>query len=435
MSRKQRRRPSGSSARSPAGASTEPSPGPPVGDDGSALEVFLAFLRLGLTSFGGPVAHLGYFRRELVERRRWATDSEFGQLLAMCQFLPGPASSQLGFSLGMLRAGFAGGLAAFVAFTLPSAVLLVAFAGLLPWVAGPTADAALHGLKVVALVVVAHGVFGMARKLSPDLPRAAISVCSVALLLFWQQPYMQLVAIALGGVAGFLLCRGGPSVIASSLRVRYSVSTGWVLLALFAGLLIGLPMVQLAWPDDGQVLWAAVTGFYRAGALVFGGGHVVLPLLDSTVVGPGWISANDFLAGYGAAQAIPGPMFSLSAYLGFRLPGAAGGITGAGAALLAIFIPGMLLVAGVLPFWQSLAARPLMARAIAGVNAAVVGLLGAAMYDPVWTSAVRGPGDIMVALVGLGLLFGRNVSVVVVVGWCVAASMILPVMDQLFLLL
>lgn len=397
----------------------------PTNKQGSFVEVFAAFLRLGLTSFGGPIAHLGYFRQELVERRRWLTDSDFGQLLALCQFLPGPASSQLGFSLGLLRAGLPGGLAAFLAFTLPSALLLLALASLLPMVSGPAGAAALHGLKIVALVVVAHGVFGMARKLSPDLPRAAISVCSVAVLLHYGQAEMQLVVIAAGAVAGFLLCRGGSSVQTAGLRLRYGVNTGWVLLTVFFILLFGLPLISMGTDGSEAVLWAAAKGFYHAGALVFGGGHVVLPLLDATVVGPGWVSADDFLAGYGAAQAIPGPMFTFSAYLGARLPGAAGGPMGATVALAAIFLPGMLLVAGVLPFWQSLAARPLAARAIAGVNAAVVGLLAAALYQPVWTSAVRGPVDVVVAVVGLVFMLRWNLSVVAVVAWCVVASSVL----------
>lgn len=385
---------------------------------GSVLEVFATFLKLGLTSFGGPIAHLGYFRQEFVERRNWIGDSQYAQLLALCQFLPGPASSQLGFSLGLLRAGWAGAVAAFIAFTLPSALLLFAFAALLPQISGTAGDAAIHGLKLVALSVVAQGVLGMTRQLCPDVPRMAIATFAAVVILVSGQAWVQLLAVALGGVAGLAFCRGVQPVAGGGLHLRYGPALGWTLLAVFALLLVGLPLA--AHGRDG--LLAVTEAFYRAGALVFGGGHVVLPLLEEAVVKPGWISSGEFLAGYGAAQAVPGPMFTLAAYLGARLPGSEGGMVGASIALGAIFLPGFLLVAGVLPLWRTIAGRPIAARAIAGVNAAVVGLLGAALYDPVWTSAVRGPVDLAIAIVGFTLLVAWRVSALLVVIWCAAAS-------------
>lgn len=385
---------------------------------GSVAEVFSAFLRLGLTSFGGPIAHIAYFRREFVERRAWIAESQFAQMLALCQFLPGPASSQLGFSIGLLRGGWAGALAAFTAFTLPSALLLFAFAAWLPQISGAVGDAALHGLKLVALAVVAHGVLGMTRQLCPDVPRMTVATIAAVLILVSGQTWMQLLTVAFGGLAGLAFCRGVQPVPGGGLHLRYGAVHGWMMLAVFALLLVGLPLA--AHGRDG--LLAVTASFYRAGALVFGGGHVVLPLLEEAVVKPGWISSEEFLAGYGAAQAVPGPMFTLAAYLGARLPGSEGGIAGASIALGAIFLPGFLLVAGVLPLWRTIAGRPNAARAIAGVNAAVVGILGAALYDPVWTSAVRGTVDLAIALVGFTLLAAWRVSPLLVVAWCVVAS-------------
>jgi len=384
-------------------------------------EVFGAFLKLGLTSFGGPIAHLGYYRRELVERRKWLDDSQFAQLLALCQFLPGPASSQLGFSIGLLRAGWGGAAAAFAAFTLPSALLLFAFAAALPQLSGPAGSAAIHGLKLVALVVVAHGVLGMARQLCPDAARASIATLAAGAVLVAGTAWMQLAVVAAGAAAGVVWCRGVQPVPGGGLLLPHGARVGWLLLAIFFVLLLGLPLAA----RGGEGLLAVAAAFYRAGALVFGGGHVVLPLLEETVVRPGWISADEFLAGYGAAQAVPGPMFTLAAYLGARLPGAEGGAVGASVALAAIFLPGFLLVAGVLPLWRAIAGRPLTARAIAGVNAAVVGLLGAALYDPVWTSAVRGPADVAIALAGFTLLAAWRAGAIAVVLWCVAASVLL----------
>ena len=382
------------------------------------IEVFGAFLKLGLTSFGGPIAHLGYYRREFVERRKWLDDGQFAQLLALCQFLPGPASSQLGFSIGLLRAGWPGALAAFLAFTLPSALLLFAFAAALPSLSGTAGDAAIHGLKIVALAVVAQGVLGMLRQLCPDPQRQSFAALAALALLLAGQAWMQLAVVALGAAAGVALCRSVQPVAGGGLALRYGTRLGWTLLGAFALLLGGLPL--LAAGNAGLV--AVAEAFYRAGALVFGGGHVVLPLLEEAVVKPGWISTDEFLAGYGAAQAVPGPMFTLAAYLGARLPGAEGGALGATVAVGAIFLPGFLLIAGVLPLWRAIAGHPVAARAIAGVNAAVVGLLGAALYDPVWTSAVRGPADVAIALVGFVLLTAWRASALLVVLWCVLAS-------------
>jgi chromate transporter len=388
--------------------------------DGRALEVLRAFLKLGLTSFGGPIAHLGYFRREFVERRKWVDDGEFAQLLALSQFLPGPASSQLGFCLGLLRAGWAGAFAAFAAFTLPSAVLLFAFAALLPHVSGGAGEAAIHGLKLVAVAVVAQGVLGMARQLCPDAARASIAAVSAALILASGHAWMQILVVALGAAAGLAMCRKLQPISGGALHPPYGIALGWALVGLFVLLLFGLPLA--AHGREGLV--SVIEAFYRAGALVFGGGHVVLPLLRETVVAPGWISDDEFLAGYGAAQAVPGPLFTFAAYLGARLPGNEGGLLGASVALAAIFLPGLLLVAGALPLWRSLADRPVAVRAVAGVNAAVVGLLGAALYDPVWTSAVRGPLDVAIAVIGFTLLAAWRASALIVVLWCVAAAVV-----------
>ena len=390
-----------------------------VANGGSAGEVFVAFLKLGLTSFGGPIAHVAYFRREFVERRQWIDETEFAQLLALCQFLPGPASSQLGFTLGLLRGGWAGALAAFVAFTLPSAVLLFAFAALVPYLAGAAGQAAIHGLKLVAVAVVAQAVLGMARQLTPDRPRATIAALSVALILAFGQPWTQIVVVVLGAAAGLVACREvEPPAVDSRVRLPYGARFGVMLLVAFALLLFGLPIAA----DGHPGLLSVTDAFYRAGALVFGGGHVVLPLLRESVVTPGWISSDDFLAGYGAAQAVPGPLFTLAAYLGARLPGAEGGIVGAIVALIAIFLPGFLLVAGALPLWRSIGHTPVAARAVAGINAAVVGLLAAALYDPVWTSAVRGPLDVAIAAIAFTLLVAWRASPLIVVLWCAGAA-------------
>jgi chromate transporter len=386
---------------------------------GSAAEVGAAFLKLGLTSFGGPVAHLGYFRREFVERRRWIGEEHFGQLVGLCQFLPGPTSSQLGFAIGLFRAGWPGAFAAFLGFTTPSALLLYALALSSSRFAGVFGQGAVHGLKLVAVAVVAHAVVGMARSLTPDAPRALLALAAAGMIAAARYPWMQLVVIAGGAALGPWLCRHATAPPSGGFPLRYGRRTGAVLLATFCALLAAAEAIPAAMPPMGQ----AAGAFYRAGALVFGGGHVVLPLLQQAVVEPGWIDGDTFLAGYGAAQAVPGPMFTLSVYLGERLYGGEGGAAGATLSLVAIFLPGFLIVAGVLPFWKTLSARDATAQVLAGVNAAVVGLLAAALYDPVWVGAVKDPLDFAIALTGFIFLTGARWPAWIVVLWCVAASL------------
>lgn len=385
---------------------------------GTAREVGAAFLKLGLTSFGGPIAHLGYFRREFVERRRWLDEEHFGQLLALCQFLPGPASSQLGFSLGLLRAGWLGAIAAFIAFTLPSALLLFAFAALSDRLASPLGQGVIHGLKLVAVAVVAQGVLGMARTLTPDRPRALMAALAAALIAVSASSAMQLLVVAGGAALGPWLCRNVTARQGETFSLHYGRRLGTTLLCAYAVLLLAALTIAPGLPPLGQVAGA----FYRTGALVFGGGHVVLPLLKQAVVDPGWVTNDTFLAGYGAAQAVPGPMFTLSAFLGERMQGGYGGTLGAVVSLLAIFLPGLLMVSGSLPFWRALAARDQAARMLAGVNAAVVGLLAAALYNPVWVSAVRDAEDFAIALIAFALLVAARWSPLGVVAWCVVAS-------------
>ncbi|HEX7115283.1 MAG TPA: chromate efflux transporter [Steroidobacter sp.] len=389
---------------------------------GTAREVFAAFLKLGLTSFGGPIAHLGYFHRELVAKRGWVSEAQYGQLLALCQFLPGPSSSQVGFALGLIRAGWLGALAAFVAFTLPSAALLLAFASAADYLSGTYGQATIHGLKLVAVAVVADGVRRMAKQLTPDAPRALIAAGAAAIVLTTRLPVMQLVVVAGGAIAGQWLCRHLPRLEGASFFPRFGPRLGTALLAVFAVLLV-LALV-LAESRSGPMLANASAGFYRAGALVFGGGHVVLPLLQQTVVQPGWVTTDEFLAGYGAAQAVPGPMFTLSAFLGARLDDGSGGALGASVCLLAIMLPGLLLVAGSLPWWSAIGRHPHATRALAGVNAAVVGLLVAALYQPVWTSAVQSAWDFATALVAFVLLASTRVSTLWSVAWCIVASIV-----------
>lgn len=377
-------------------------------------QVFGAFLRLGLTSFGGPVAHLGYFRNEFVLRRRWVSEEQFAELITLAQFLPGPLSSQLGFTLGLLRAGWLGAIAAFIGFTLPSALLLMAFAYAGAALSGPAGQAVIHGLKLVAVCVIAQAVVGMARRLTPDLPRIAIAVLGAMVVLFGQQSWWQLIAIGLGGLLGWIICRDTPVANVVPMQPSYGKRLAAILLVVFAVLLLLSLIVTGNTPAEVQVS----AGMYRAGALVFGGGHVVLPLLEQTVVAPGWLTADEFLAGYGAAQAIPGPMFSLSAYLGARI----GGVPLALLSVIAIFLPGFLVAGGALPFWSQLTTRRNVRTMLAGVNAAVVGLLAAALYDPVWTSAIDGSVDIAIAAVGFALLMTDRVSTVWVVVGCVGAS-------------
>lgn len=359
---------------------------------GTAREVLGAFTRLGLTSFGGPIAHLGYFRDELVTRRRWISDQGYAELVALAQFLPGPASSQVGFALGMHRAGLLGGLAAFAAFTLPSAALLVLAALAAPQLAAvvgaPLAAGLIDGLMIVAVAVVLHAVIGMARTLTPDLRRAAIALGAGLLVLLVGTGWATLLAIAAGGGLGLLLCRGGGVPAAGSVSIPIARRAGAVCLAVVAGLLLVLPVLAAVVPSTALTV---TDGFFRAGALVFGGGHVVLPLLEAAVVEPGLVTAEQFLAGYGAAQAVPGPLFTIAAFLGASIAPGAEGLLLAGVALAAIFLPGLLLMVGVLPFWGALQGRPMVAALVRGANAAVVGVLAAALITPVATSALLDP--------------------------------------------
>jgi chromate transporter len=367
---------------------------------GSPGEVFRVFLKLGLTSFGGPIAHLGYFRDELVVRRRWIDEAGYADLVALCQFLPGPASSQVGFSLGVLRgAGLMGGLAAWAAFTMPSALILLAFALSASAFTGPIAQGLQHGLKLVAVAVVAQALWGMARSLTPDRERAGIALAALAIVVTLAGSFAQIAAIGLGALAGLALCRGGGASVEGALRFPVGRANGAAALFLFALLLVVPPLLRGA--HQGIALFDA---FYRSGAFVFGGGHVVLPLLQAQVVAPGWVTNEAFLTGYGLAQAVPGPLFAFAAYLGAVMEPAPNGVAGAGIALAALFLPGLLLVYGMLPFWDGLRARAPAQAAMRGANAAVVGILGAAFYKPVWTSAVLAQVDFALAAGGFLLL-------------------------------
>lgn len=378
-----------------------------------------AFFKLGLTSFGGPVAHLGYFRSEFVERRKWLDDKSYSDLVALCQFLPGPASSQVGMALGLGRAGWWGALAAWLGFTLPSAIALMWFAfGVLNW-AGWVSSGVVHGLKVVAVAVVAQAVSGMAKSLCPDRLRAGIAVGAALLVLMLPSAWAQLLSIGCGGLIAWrwLAWQHLPTVQHRSYGVGRT--TGAILLGLFALLLFILPVLA----GLAQSQWVRVVAdFYQAGSLVFGGGHVVLPMLQTTVVPAGSVSNDVFLAGYGAAQAVPGPLFTFAAFLGSAMPSPLGGWVGGTVLLLAIFLPSFLLVAGALPYWEDLRQRDGIQRAMGGINAAVVGILGAALYDPVWTSAIHNKPDFALALAAYGLLVLGKLSPVVVVALTVLVA-------------
>ncbi|MFC4350661.1 chromate efflux transporter [Fodinicurvata halophila] len=368
---------------------------------GSWLEVFLIFLRLGLTSFGGPVAHLGYFREAFVSRRGWFSEKSYGDLVALCQFLPGPASSQVGLSIGLARAGLPGALAAWTAFTLPSALLLTVFGyGILVLGSDMNGDY-LRGLKAAAVAVVAHAVWGMGRSLCPDRERLTLAVAGAILLVVWPHPLGQVGVILAGGLIGWLFLKSEEERDYTPLDITVPRSLAIAALGVFFLLLAGLPLLAGLFP--GQTL-ALFDSFYRSGALVFGGGHVVLPLLQAEVVPTGWIDEDSFLAGYGAAQAVPGPLFTFAAYLGTVMEPVPNGVLGAAICLVAIFLPSFLLVIGVLPFWEQLRHVQPMRRALLGVNAAVVGLLLAALYHPVWTSGVRAPSDFALVLGAFTLL-------------------------------
>jgi chromate transporter len=386
---------------------------PRAAPPGTVADVFAAFLRLGLTSFGGPIAHLAYFREEFVSRRRWISDDAYAELVSLCQFLPGPASSQVGIALGYLRAGLPGSIAAWLAFTLPSAALMTLFAvGLTHY--GDVADAGwLHGLKVFAVAIVAHAVWGMGRALCPDFARRAIAVAVAAALLFAPLPAMQVAAMVLAGLAGAMWLRSVVSGSHRPLEIPVPRAGAGAALVVFGLLLAGLPALALA---TGVNLLELFSAFYRAGALVFGGGHVVLPLLQAELVPAGWITNDAFLAGYAAAQVVPGPLFTFAAFLGAAIP-LPGGVAGAAIAVAGIFLPAFLLVLGALPFWQGLLQRPRLRAAVAGVNAGVVGILLAALITPVGSTALRSTADAALAVLALAALMTRRAPI-----WSVAAG-------------
>lgn len=352
-------------------------------------------------SFGGPVAHIGYFREEFVVRRRWIDDPTFSDLVALCQFLPGPASSQLGFAIGLIRAGYLGGLAAWTGFTLPSAIALLLVAYGADAATGSAAMGLLHGLKLVAVAIVAQAVWGMARTLCPDRQRASMAVVATIIMLASASSITQIAVLLLGGIAGFRLCRTSAPASTAAMVVPVSEGIAKLSLVIFSLLLIGLPMLRGFASWHGVALFDA---FYRSGALVFGGGHIVLPLLRNAFVASGWVADDIFLAGYGAAQAVPGPLFSFAAYLGAVAVPSRHRVAGAALGLIGIFLPGMLILLGTLPFWDKLRVRTGAQAIVRGVNAAVVGLLGAALYDPIWISSVKTSGDFSAVLVGFTLL-------------------------------
>jgi chromate transporter len=388
---------------------------------GSVLEVARVATKLGLTSFGGPVAHLGYFRREYVERRGWLDERTYADLVALCQFLPGPASSQLGIAIGTIRAGARGGIAAWLGFTLPSAIAMILF-GIYAGTSDLSGAGWLHGLKLAAVAVVAQAVVLMALRLTPDWPRRVLAIVAAAVALSWTTPFAQVAIIVGGAIAGLLLLRPATSGHAHAMpSIAISPRYGALALGVFAVLLV---VLSVAGGVGGPV--ALFGSFFRSGALVFGGGHVVLPLLHASVVDPGWVGNDRFLAGYGAAQAVPGPLFTFAGYLGAVsvVPPAtgAGGAVGGVVAVAGIFLPSFLLIFGTLPFWGRLRASRRFGRALAGTNAAVVGLLAAALYTPVWTGAVVDLADVAVVIVGLGVLATRRVPPIVIVVGCAVAG-------------
>ena len=391
--------------------------------NGSPAEVLQASLQLGLTSFGGPIAHLGYFNREYVQKRRWLSAEEYAALVSLCQLLPGPTSSQVGFLIGLRRAGIFGALAAWVGFTLPSAVLMYAFAILAPHSPGPFMQALLHGLMLTAVAVVSQAVWSMARSLCPDWQRAAIALAAAALLAFHSNAMLQLLALAGGAIAGSIVCRKLKfAIIVLPPATHHRIA--WIALTVFCGLLIALQALS-AFAPHGPIGLASI--FYRAGALVFGGGHVVLPLLQNALVPGQWISNEGFLAGYGFAQAMPGPLFTVAAFLGAASAPTGASLPWAVLALLAIFLPGLLLSLVGLSLWSQLARVPSALAMLAGINAAVVGLLGAALYNPIAVTAIHSAFDAGVIILGFVLLQWRRVPPILVAGLCVAASLALRV--------
>jgi chromate transporter len=384
---------------------------------GNAAEVFAAFLKLGLTSFGGPVAHLGYFRAEFVERRKWLSESSYADLVALCQFLPGPASSQVGIAIGLSRGGYLGALAAWTAFTLPSAIILVLFAYGLAAAGSFYSGGWLHGLKVAAVAVVANAILGMARTLTPDRERATLAIAAMVIAFAVPSAWGQIAAILLGGAVGLLLLRSERATDQTVLPMPVGRTTGAIALSIFAVLLAALPLLAAMTGNSSVRLFDT---FYRVGSLVFGGGHVVLPLLKAEVV-PLWVNSDAFLAGYGAAQAVPGPLFTFAAYLGAVI----GGWKVAILCLIGIFLPSFLLVVGLLPFWDQLRKKPAAQAALRGVNAAVVGLLLAAFYDPVWTAGIETRGDYALAAAAFVLLFMWTTTPWLVVLLCAAGGQVL----------
>ena len=369
---------------------------------GTAWEVLLVFLRLGLTSFGGPIAHLGYFHDAFVVRRKWLEEKTYADLMALSQFLPGPASSKIGIAIGLLRAGYPGALAAWAGSTLPSAIALVLFAYGVAALGDALGSGWLHGLKVAAVAVVAQAVLLMMRSLAPDRERATLAVVAAALVLSMPGVFGQVGAILLGGLAGVTVLRNGAPTDHVALPHAVSRTAAVAAIVVFFLILFGLPLALAVFPSHAVRLFEA---FYRAGSLVFGGGHVVLPLLQASVVPPGWVTNDAFLAGYGAAQAVPGPLFTFAAYLGAVMGPEPNGWLGAALCLVAIFLPAFLLVIGPLPFWDELRRKPWAQSALRGVNAAVVGLLLAALYNPVWTAGITKAADFALAAVAFLLLF------------------------------
>jgi chromate transporter len=367
----------------------------------SVISIFLVFLRLGLTSFGGPVAHLGYFRTEFVARRRWLNDAAYADLVALCQLLPGPASSQVGIALGLSRAGYPGALAAWLGFTAPSALALIVFGLILRHSGLPMQAEWLHGLKVVAVAVVAQALWSMGRTLCPDPKRASVAVIAACVAIAFPGAAGQIAVILGGAVAGTLL-PGTQAPVTENARLSHlSRRAGLIAIALFLIFLLGLPVLAQA---SGDATVGMIDVFYRIGSIVFGGGHVVLPLLQSEVVPRGWVSNDLFLAGYGAAQAVPGPLFTFAAFIGSVSAPSPNGWAGGLIAVAAIFLPSFFLVCGSLPFLEALRRHENARKSLAGISAAVVGLLLAALYDPVWTSAIRGSADFALAAVAYLLL-------------------------------
>lgn len=388
----------------------------------SPWQVFLIFLRLGLTSFGGPVAHLGFFHHEFVTRRRWLNERSYADLVTLCQFLPGPASSQVGIALGLAQAGYRGALAAWLGFTLPSALVLIAIAQGIASLGSALPAGGLHGLHVVAVAVVAQAVWGMGRALCPDAPRIALMVTAAALVLAVPSPWVQVGVMVAAGGAGLLLFNPGQAVAHEPLPITVGKRAGVCWLILFLALLLGLPLLAEHWPGPALAMFDA---FYRSGSLVFGGGHVVLPLLQAEVVPVGWVSNETFLAGYGVTQAMPGPLFTFAAFLGASMQAGPSGWSGGLLCLVAIFAPSFLLVMGAVPFWERLRQNLRMQAAMLGINAAVVGLLLAALYQPVWTSAILRPADAGLALLALVALMRWKLPPWLVVIGCGVAGWLL----------